>query len=160
MVKRSSRAKSKFKTTNSSGRNVDTLSIKNSNTNNFDFFLSINPSHATTAAVVVFNEPPNNTISYITDKITQKSSHVVDDYLLNTYLEANINDTHLEPMLTTSTTNKRKHMSTRNSNKKNIFKQYVDNTKALAITIDHETRGEEEETVQRSYEASSVWKFA
>ena len=36
----------------------------------------------------------------------------------------------------------------------------MDNKKASAIIIDHETRGEEEETVQHSYEALSVWKFA
>ena len=40
--------------------------------------------------------------------------------------------------------------------KKKVFKQYVNNTKASAITIEHEKRGEGEETVQHSYEASSV----
>ena len=108
MVKRSSRTKSKFKTTNSSGRNVDTSSTKNSNTNNFDFLLSVNPSHDTTAAAVVFSESSNNYTSHITEKITHKSSHIVDDDLLNTYLEANIEDTHLESMLTTTTTTTRR----------------------------------------------------
>ena len=122
MVKRSSRTKSKFKTTNSSGRNVDTRSIENSNPNNFDFLSSINPSHDTTAAVLVFNEPSNNNVSHITLQIIQNSSHVVDHDLLNTYLEANMDDTHLESMLTTSTTNKRKHICRQEIQIKKDFK--------------------------------------
>ncbi|CAF3926623.1 unnamed protein product [Rotaria sp. Silwood1] len=143
MTKRSSNTKTKSKAANSSTQIINTSFVNSNAINISDSSSPINLSFDATPTEVIFNKSQNN-----------------NDAIHSTDKDSDIDDSHFESTSISTTKKKRKHAPSKNSNKKKILKQSVNSIATSTITIDHETSEEEEETVHKSTEVSSIWKYA